>query len=89
MEFSYESSPAIAKLGARRFIERRAGVALVFVTIVAAACSVAFVLGFHHWYAILCAVLSDVYTLIPTDALSEEAKAKIEKSVLESGREVA
>jgi len=64
MEFSYESSPALARLAARRFIQRRAGAWLALFGVAAIAGSIALAMGFRQWYVIAGVVLSCGFLLV-------------------------
>lgn len=58
MDLTFESSPELARLAARRFIRRQAGAWLLIIGSVAIGCMVALVMGFHDWYLIVGVVLS-------------------------------
>lgn len=53
IEFSYELSPALLRLGILRFRQRSHGGFIMFAGAIAIACGIAFLAGLHEWYVIL------------------------------------
>lgn len=63
VEFSFRYSPALARLAARRYVQRRAGTQLVLAAIAAGICVLGLFLQPGAWYLIVALVFACVYVL--------------------------
>ncbi|QDU40456.1 hypothetical protein Mal4_48130 [Maioricimonas rarisocia] len=52
MEFTYHSSPALARLAAWRYIQRQVGLPLLAVLLLVVGCTVAITAGYRDWYVV-------------------------------------
>lgn len=53
IEISFEATPELGKLAARRFILKQQGLGLIILLMIAAGCTVAAVMGHQQWYVIV------------------------------------
>jgi len=60
IEISFESSPALARLAALRYVQRGHGLGVTLMAVVAGVGGVALVMGFRQWYVITGIVLACV-----------------------------
>ncbi|MFG0332493.1 MAG: YcxB family protein [Maioricimonas sp. JB049] len=52
MEFTYQSSPVLARMAAWRYIQRQVGLPLLAVVLLVAGCITAVVAGYRQWYVV-------------------------------------